>query len=469
MLESGAEAPAKSARPREKRRIERRRKAGRGITSLEGGHHGTPGAARRRGRFSDPADEARVEEPAVHRRERPDDARREKRAVWDVAERFGNLPEVLLRGHPIDPVEAGDAEGARVASQRLFAAQVQVRLEVGEHEALDGGVDRLPEPQARVVGPRDRPPAAVLPEDRQHVIVVLHGLQVEDQGRMSLDAQGRGREERSVHALHPPLAQDPARRPAPFALHVVVQPVEEFLDPRGGLQVREERPLPRRQSEAGRAAPHGTSLYNPPTRGGMRMKGSGEGASRRRAMSARCPSGCRKSEAPEAAPADTEAAKQARARPPFGLIDTPKETRRWPRARREPAGRSTIRERRSRRDWTTARARRADRAAPSPGQRRVSHLSRLRQGGLHLHDAVVAAGPHLRRHDHRQGRRQDRPSRHVKSARRGMTPAPRRRGDEDRRRCSAGDDQNGRPGSGDLRQGRQGAAAAPSTRMPARA
>jgi hypothetical protein len=35
--------------------------------------------------------------------------------------------------------------------------------------------------------------------------------------------------------------------------------------------------------------------------------------------------GCRKSEAPEAAAVDTEAAKQARARPPFGLIDTPKE------------------------------------------------------------------------------------------------------------------------------------------------
>src|SRR5262249_52927237 len=35
--------------------------------------------------------------------------------------------------------------------------------------------------------------------------------------------------------------------------------------------------------------------------------------------------GCRKAGTPEAAPADTGAAKQARARPPFGLIDTPKE------------------------------------------------------------------------------------------------------------------------------------------------
>ena len=34
---------------------------------------------------------------------------------------------------------------------------------------------------------------------------------------------------------------------------------------------------------------------------------------------------CRKSETPEAAAPDSEAAKQARARPPFGLIDTPKE------------------------------------------------------------------------------------------------------------------------------------------------
>ncbi|HKA35501.1 MAG TPA: hypothetical protein VKH43_01695 [Thermoanaerobaculia bacterium] len=42
------------------------------------------------------------------------------------------------------------------------------------------------------------------------------------------------------------------------------------------------------------------------------------------AMAAVLLAGCRKSETPEAA-ADTEAAKQARARPPFGLIDTPKE------------------------------------------------------------------------------------------------------------------------------------------------
>ena len=37
--------------------------------------------------------------------------------------------------------------------------------------------------------------------------------------------------------------------------------------------------------------------------------------------------GCRKTEAPEASapPAETEAARQARARPPFGLIDAPKE------------------------------------------------------------------------------------------------------------------------------------------------
>lgn len=37
--------------------------------------------------------------------------------------------------------------------------------------------------------------------------------------------------------------------------------------------------------------------------------------------------GCRKSETPEASapPAETEAAKQARAHPPFGLIDAPKE------------------------------------------------------------------------------------------------------------------------------------------------
>ncbi|HKF43559.1 MAG TPA: hypothetical protein VKG01_10700 [Thermoanaerobaculia bacterium] len=43
------------------------------------------------------------------------------------------------------------------------------------------------------------------------------------------------------------------------------------------------------------------------------------------AVAALLVSACRKSESPEASAADTEAAKQARARPPFGLIDTPKE------------------------------------------------------------------------------------------------------------------------------------------------
>jgi hypothetical protein len=57
----------------------------------------------------------------------------------------------------------------------------------------------------------------------------------------------------------------------------------------------------------------------------MRMKGSAKAFLAAAAMAAVLLPGCRKSEAPEAAAADTEAAKQARARPPFGLIDTPKE------------------------------------------------------------------------------------------------------------------------------------------------
>jgi hypothetical protein len=67
------------------------------------------------------------------------------------------------------------------------------------------------------------------------VVVVEDGLEVEDERRLALDAQRRRREERAVHALDLPLAQDPPRRAAALAADVVVELVQELLDaPRRG-------------------------------------------------------------------------------------------------------------------------------------------------------------------------------------------------------------------------------------------
>jgi hypothetical protein len=153
--------------------------------------------------------------------------------VADSDEVIRDLPEVLFPRHPAECVEKGEIERPRVPAQRLLPSQVEVTLDVREHEVADGQEERLAKTETGVVRPRDRTPQAVAPVESEDVVVVEDGLEVEDEWRLALNAQSRGREERAVHALHLPLAQDPPRGAASLAANVVVELVQKLLDPPG--------------------------------------------------------------------------------------------------------------------------------------------------------------------------------------------------------------------------------------------
>ena len=113
-------------------------------------------------------------------------------------------------------------------------------------------MDGFAKAQPRVVRPGDRSPAAGTPEERQDVVVVLLGFEIEDQRRMALDPERRGREEGAVHALDGPLGENPPRGTAPGAAGVVLERIEEVLDSPCRREPPEEFGLPARQAEIAR-------------------------------------------------------------------------------------------------------------------------------------------------------------------------------------------------------------------------
>jgi hypothetical protein len=52
---------------------------------------------------------------------------------------------------------------------------------------------------------------ATLPENRRHAIVVVHRLKIQQQGRETMHAQGRGSERRALNAMRATVPQNPAR------------------------------------------------------------------------------------------------------------------------------------------------------------------------------------------------------------------------------------------------------------------
>jgi hypothetical protein len=87
---------------------------------------------------------------------------------------------------------------------------------------------------------------AVLPENRQDVIVVAHGFQVHQQRGETKRAQRGGRQQRTFHAVGDASPQHRAWRIARHAVRFLVVAeflVEEALDARGLLPSPEQREL----------------------------------------------------------------------------------------------------------------------------------------------------------------------------------------------------------------------------------
>ncbi len=142
------------------------------------------------------------------------------------------VPGAVLHRHPVGGHHAPQVVGHRVSAQRLVVALVVVLVQVGHGELAQARVNRVAPAQADAVGLGDRAPAAVAPEQRHHVVEILHRLQVEQQRRLALDPQRAGGEHGALDAVRAALAQHPAHGIAGFALllEILLEPVQEGLD-----------------------------------------------------------------------------------------------------------------------------------------------------------------------------------------------------------------------------------------------
>ena len=143
----------------------------------------------------------------------------------------------------MDAIETREIDGTGIIAESLLARQVEVVLEVGDGKLAKSAVDGFAEAETAVVGLSNSSPTAVLLEDGEHVVVVAHGFEIEEQGRMALDSEsGRG-QERAFKAVADPVAQDAAGRADGFAVGFLVVgdvDIEEALDFVGSLEGLED-------------------------------------------------------------------------------------------------------------------------------------------------------------------------------------------------------------------------------------
>src|ERR1039458_5481873 len=196
-------------------------------------------------RLDAPADQAGGEQPVIHAPQASHQPRGEQRCVPDLAQVFGHFPDVSVRRHPVNRIEAPQVDGPGVISERLFLAQIEVVLEVRHRQLAQRAVYRLAEAESREVGFRQGAPMPEAAEDGEHVIVVPHGFEVEQQRRLAHHGQSGGGEQGALHAVGGAVPEDAARRAAGGAgrFLVVPQVVEESLDFLGRLQAAEDRAL----------------------------------------------------------------------------------------------------------------------------------------------------------------------------------------------------------------------------------
>ena len=140
-----------------------------------------------------------------------------------------HAPDILLRGHPVEGVEAFEVHGLRVIAQGSFAAQVVIKLEVAERELAQGAIDGRAKAQACEVRLGDGAPEATFAIESHNVIVVAHGFEIHEQWRMTMDAEGGGSQQCAFKAMAFALAQR-ALRGAGCVSILVLERIDELLD-----------------------------------------------------------------------------------------------------------------------------------------------------------------------------------------------------------------------------------------------
>ena len=170
--------------------------------------------------------------------------RPQQRCVRDREQVLGDEPHLFLGGHPIEIVESHEIHRPRERAERSLAPKVEVRVEVAHHKLAQRAMDRLAVREAVVVRLGDRTPVAAILEDRDDVIGVMFGFEVEEERGITQRPERSRREYCGLKAVRCALAQDSPRRPCGRA-EVVRHVVEELLNTVRGLERAERSQLRR--------------------------------------------------------------------------------------------------------------------------------------------------------------------------------------------------------------------------------
>ena len=126
---------------------------------------------------------------AIDPGEVPFHRRREQRNVRDFAQMFGDEPDRFVRGHPAQMIESGKIYRARIPAQGPFAAEIEIDIEIAHGQLPQAAVNRLAVTAPGEIRFRHRAPMAADLENRNDMIGVLFGFQIEDKRWKPKDAK----------------------------------------------------------------------------------------------------------------------------------------------------------------------------------------------------------------------------------------------------------------------------------------
>ena len=100
----------------------------------------------------------------------------------NFAEVFGDEPDRFFCGHPVTIIKSREVHRTRVPPQGALTAQVEVDVEITHRELAQAAVHRFAITAPREIRFRHCTPVPAHFENRNDVISVLFGFQIEDQG-----------------------------------------------------------------------------------------------------------------------------------------------------------------------------------------------------------------------------------------------------------------------------------------------
>ena len=148
---------------------------------------------------------------------------------------FRDKPDRLTGRHPIQSIEPREINRARIAAKGALKSQIEINVEVAHRQFAQRSIDRFAIAAAGEVRFGDRAPMSANFENRDHMIGVLLGLEIENERRKTENSQSGRRKNSSFETGSGAILQNFFRR-ARSVTEIVRQFVQESLDSGGCFQ-----------------------------------------------------------------------------------------------------------------------------------------------------------------------------------------------------------------------------------------